>query len=139
MVKNWEDYQREIEIVNRTPLIGAVYPVAIKLGDGKGKALSVSEIVRWTTINCIKPDIALNYELARLGLLGGAVVDFKAMGAQTARMVVRVLRGEKPGNIPVEESSRFALVFNLARARQLGIEIPIDILMAADEIVTRLP
>jgi len=50
-------------------------------------------------------------------------------------MVVRILLGEAPGNIPVEEAQRYALVFNLDRARQLGIQIPPDVLLAADEVI----
>ena len=39
------------------------------------------------------------------------------------------------GKIPIEEAERYALVFNMGRAKQLSIEIPPDILMAADEVV----
>jgi ABC-type uncharacterized transport system substrate-binding protein len=50
-------------------------------------------------------------------------------------MAVRILQGEKPGDIPIEDARRYALVFNLDRARELGIQIPPDVLLAADEVI----
>jgi len=44
------------------------------------------------------------------------------------------MKETSPGDIPIEEAERYALVFNLRRARELGMEIPIDILMAADVV-----
>ena len=61
------------------------------------------------------------------------------MGCQAGEMVARILRGEDPGDMPIEEARRYALVFNLRRAEQLGIKIPSDILMAADEVVSAGP
>ncbi len=56
------------------------------------------------------------------------------MGRQAGAMVAAVLNGTSPGDIPVEEAERYALVFNLKRAKELGMEIPADILMAADVV-----
>jgi ABC-type uncharacterized transport system substrate-binding protein len=44
------------------------------------------------------------------------------------------LEGEPPAGLPILEADRVALVFNLKRAKELGINIPRDILLAADEI-----
>jgi ABC-type uncharacterized transport system substrate-binding protein len=49
-------------------------------------------------------------------------------------MVAQIMKETSPGDIPIEEAERYALVFNLRRARELGMEIPIDILMAADVV-----
>jgi ABC-type uncharacterized transport system substrate-binding protein len=135
ITRSWEDYQAEIRAIDRDPEIGTIYPVALLLKDGAGRTYTAPEILGWTVAHSRKPDIALNYAFISLGLFGGAAVDFEAMGRQAGEMVARILRGEKTGEIAIEEAKRFALVFNLARARQLGITIPEDILLAADEIV----
>ncbi len=132
---SWEEYQKEIRAADRDSEIGTIYPVALLLKDAAGKTHTAPEILRWTLAHCRKPDIALNYAFTSLGLLGGATVDFEAMGRQAGQIAARILRGEKAGEIPIEDAQRFALVFNLNRARQLGITIPEDILLAADEII----
>jgi ABC-type uncharacterized transport system substrate-binding protein len=70
-----------------------------------------------------------------MGLFGGAAVDFFAMGEQAGRMVAAILQGTPPGEIPMEEARRYALAFNVDRARRLGIQIPEDVLLAADYVV----
>jgi ABC-type uncharacterized transport system substrate-binding protein len=109
------------------------------LKDCKETTYTAPEIFAWTIQNSNKPEIALNYEFTRLGLFGGAAVDFYSMGCQAGQMVARILRGENPGNIPIEDARRYALVFNIKRAEQLGIKISPDILMAADEVVLDIP
>ncbi|MCK4605498.1 MAG: hypothetical protein KAU41_12550 [Deltaproteobacteria bacterium] len=139
ITRNWEEYQTEICATNMDSDVGAIYPAALLLKDRKGKTYTSPEILAWTVQNSKKPEIALNYAFTRLGLFGGAAVDFYSMGCQAGQMVVRILRGEDPGNIPIEEARRYALVFNIKRAEQLGIKIPSDILMAADEVVLDSP
>ncbi|MBW1922969.1 MAG: hypothetical protein JRF59_02770 [Deltaproteobacteria bacterium] len=132
---SWEKYQDLIRGANQDRRIGAIYPVALLLRDRNGRTYTAPEIFSWTTRVSRKPEIAVNYAFTRLGLFGGAAVDFHAMGRQAGDMVVNILRGRPPGDIPIEEARRFALTFNLKRARQLGITIPTEILLAADEVI----
>jgi putative tryptophan/tyrosine transport system substrate-binding protein len=62
-------------------------------------------------------------------------IDTAELTRQVAGYVDRILRGARPGDLPVQSASRFEMVFNLKTAAALGITVPATMLGRADEVI----
>jgi len=61
--------------------------------------------------------------------------NFPALFRRAANIADKILRGAKPGDIPVEQPTKFDLVINLTTAKALGLKIPESFLLRADEVI----
>ena len=74
-------------------------------------------------------------EIAEAGALAAYGPRFVDMYRQRARIVVKILRGAKPADIPVEQPDRYELVINLRAAKAIGHEVPAGLALRADEVI----
>jgi ABC-type uncharacterized transport system substrate-binding protein len=78
--------------------------------------------------------VAPDREYAEAGALMSYGPDGKELARRAATYVARILRGVKPWNLPVEQSTKVELVINLKTAKALGLTIPQSVLARADVI-----
>ena len=81
------------------------------------------------------PTFSESSEYVRDGGLLSYVPSFPQMYYRTATYVDRILKGEKPGDLPIERPTKFELVVNLKTAKALGIAVPQALMLRADEVV----
>jgi putative ABC transport system substrate-binding protein len=128
-----------------------VYPVgleeafAIAVRNGAGAMLVLSDNVSATyapqiTANALKyrlPSIHFSRVYMQSG--GGALLSYgpimTEVFARAATYVDKILKGEKPADLPIEQPTKFELVINLKAAKTLGITIPEALLARADEAI----
>jgi putative ABC transport system substrate-binding protein len=81
------------------------------------------------------PAVYANFEFIRGGGLLYYGVDQVDTWRRAASYVDRILRGEKPGDLPVQFPTKFEMIVNLKTAKALGLAVPLSILLRADEVI----
>jgi putative tryptophan/tyrosine transport system substrate-binding protein len=81
------------------------------------------------------PTIFHTRDYVQAGALMSYGPNFPALFRRAAEFVDKILRGTKPGDIPVEQPTKFEFVINLQTVRALGIEVPLHLQQLADEVI----
>ena len=89
-------------------------------------------------IGGVPANVPAVYGASRLVRDGGLLsygVDGVDIFRRAATYVDRILRGEKPGDLPVQLPTKFEMVVNLKAAKALGLAVPPSIMLRADEVI----
>lgn len=81
------------------------------------------------------PVIFSNVETVDAGGLASYATRLADDVRRAADLLARVLRGEKPGDLPVDQAARFELSINLKTARAIGLQVPPSLLVRADRVI----
>jgi putative ABC transport system substrate-binding protein len=73
--------------------------------------------------------------LTEAGILASYGTDTAAVARRSAAYVQRILKGARPGDLPVEQPTKFELVMNLKTAKSIGVAIPQSVLARADDVI----
>lgn len=81
------------------------------------------------------PSVTAYRELVEAGGLMSYGPSYEDMHRRAATYVDKILKGVKPGDIPVEQPTKFELVVNMNAAKELGVKVPQSILLRADRVI----
>jgi len=94
----------------------------------------IQQIAEWA----LKHRLPAIYDLregAQAGMLMSYGPNLADLYRRAASYVVRILRGARPADLPVEQPTKFEMVINLKTAKALGLTIPQSLLVRADEVI----
>ena len=97
-------------------------------------ASDTDPILDWTTKNHL-PVVSQYRESSEAGALMAYGPSTREMYRRAASFVDKILKGAKPGDLPIEQPTKFELVINLKTAKALGLTIPPSLLLRADQII----
>ena len=106
-------------------------------------AVAIPDSPMFISNPAVLAELAAKHKLPSIGpvdfaLAGGLMaygVDFPAMFYHAATFVDKIFKGTKPGDIPIEQATRFEMLVNMKTAKALGIKIPGSILLQATKVI----
>ena len=126
--RNPEAMRQKIPLIKRT------------LGDAlfvppEATIVAATEDIARQAIKENLPHVGPNIETVKRGLLAAYSSNYYSTGQQGAILVDKVLKGARPTDLPIEQPFKLHLMLNLKTARAIGLEIPKQILIQADEVI----
>ena len=95
---------------------------------------SSRRVAEFTVANQL-PAISMFREFPEAGGLMAYGPDLKAFFGRAASLVDKILKGAKPGGLPIEQPTKFELVINAKTAKALGLTIPPSLQLQADQVI----
>jgi len=126
-VHNWNEIQAAFSAIERDRL------QTLMIFDNPLTEVHLDAIMRY--VGHRLPVVSEGRDWAKAGALLAYGADYHDMWKHGAVLVDKILKGAKPGDLPVEQPTKFDLLVNMKTAKALGIAIPQSILLRADEII----
>jgi len=126
---DWKAKVNELQL--KVDAIGLFQYHTIKEGSGE-QSLPPDEVLAWTLQNSALPDFAFFDFTIRGGAFSGVTVSGYEQGKAAAEIAVRILKGEKARDIPIQCPQKGTIIVNETRAKDLNIQIPADVLRDAE-------
>jgi putative tryptophan/tyrosine transport system substrate-binding protein len=127
-VETAADIERTIESFARMPNSGLILPPDVTTSVHRDLIVKLAARNRLPAVYGI-------YIFAEAGGLISYGVDYVEQFRQAASYVDRILKGEKPADLPVEAPTKFKMVINLKTAKALGFTVPQSFLVSADQVI----
>jgi putative tryptophan/tyrosine transport system substrate-binding protein len=127
-VANSGEIEHAIASFARQPNSGLVLPPDATTSVHRDLIIALAARHRLPAVYALRPFVAAG------GLMSYGT-DFVIQNREAASYVDRILRGEKPSDLPVQAPTKYETAINLKTARALGLKVPPGLLLAADEVI----
>jgi len=101
------------------------------LKDEQGKVVPHRQVIKWFIEHNQLPDLGVFDWGPQYGMLAAVTVSGYSQGFEAGKYALRILGGEKPGNLPVLDPQTGDVLLNLAKAEKLKIEFPLELISMA--------
>jgi len=130
----------DVEVRNREEIIRDIPAITRKKADAiftppDAFITDAIEVIAKHAIKEKLPLITSLLENVKKGCLATYAADYFALGRQGAALADKILKGVKPSDLPIELPEKLKLALNLKTAKAIGLKIPREILLRADEVI----
>jgi len=127
-VQTIEELDRILAEFAREPNGGMIVPPGPALTRLRSRVLELGERYRLPAVFAFREDV-------QAGALASYGIDSPDLFRRAAAYVDRILKGEKPSNLPIQFATKFHLAINLKTAKALGLDVPVGLLARTDEVI----